>query len=146
MVVVATAEEYEIAQDRFKGQNIIETGIGGLNVLQALKDLDKSQEIINFGFCGSNKLPVGTEVEIGECRFYHPNVDYPEPVYKLNGNTTCYTNNDFVLSTEITEPVVFDMELAYILALGFDKVTSIKVVSDNLSLEQYEEEKKCLKK
>ena len=46
--------------------------------------------------------------------------------------------NDFVLETKIKKPVVFDMELAYILALGFKNVESIKIVSDNLSLKQYE--------
>jgi hypothetical protein len=32
------------------------------------------------------------------------------------------------------------MELAYIRALGFKKLESIKIVSDNLSLNEYEEE------
>lgn len=39
---------------------------------------------------------------------------------------------------EIKEPCVFDMELAYICSL-FDNVEAIKIVSDNLSMDQYEE-------
>lgn len=140
MVVVATNEEYKLAKKRFKGHKIVKTGVGGINVLKTLKKTHKEHKIINFGYVGSNIIPIGTEVRIGECRLYHPNVEYEEPIYKLDGDITCYTSNDFVLETKIKEPVVFDMELAYILALGFKNVESIKIVSDNLSLSQYEEE------
>ena len=140
MIVVATDEEYKLAKKRFKGQEIVKTGVGGINILNTLKEADKGQKIINFGYVGSNVIPIGTEVRIGECRLYHPNVEYEELIYKLDGDITCYTSNDFVLETKIKEPVVFDMELAYILALGFKNVESIKIVSDNLSLSQYEEE------
>ena len=34
---------------------------------------------------------------------------------------------------------VFDMELAYIAALGFEQLYSLKIVSDNLSLHDYRE-------
>lgn len=140
MIIVATDEEYKLAKKRFKWQEIVKTGVGGINILNTLKEADKWQKIINFGYVGSNVIPIGTEVRIGECRLYHPNVEYEEPIYKLDGDITCYTSNDFVLETNIKEPVVFDMELAYILALGFKNVESIKIVSDNLSLSQYEEE------
>lgn len=140
MIVVATDEEYKLAQKRFKGQEIVKTGVGGINILNTLKETDKWHKITNFGYVGSNVIPIGTEVRIGECKLYHPNVEYEEPTYKLDGDVTCYTSNDFVLETNIKEPVVFDMELAYILALGFKNVESIKIVSDNLSLLQYEEE------
>jgi hypothetical protein len=96
------------------------------------------QKILNFGYVGSNNIPIGTEVKIGKCKLYHPNVEYKEPEFELNGDVPCYTSNDFVLETKIKEPVVFDMELAYILALGFEDVESIKIVSDNLSLKEYE--------
>ena len=140
MIVVATDEEYKLAKKRFKGQKIVKTGVGGINVLNTLKEADKGQKITNFGYVGSNVIPIGTEIKVGECKLYHPNVEYDEPIYKLDGDITCYTSNDFVLETNIKEPVVFDMELAYILALGFKNVESIKIVSDNLSLSQYEEE------
>ena len=140
MLVVATDNEYELARKVFKGQNIIKTGVGGINVIETLKNTDKSLKIVNFGYVGSNILPIGTKVKISECQLYHPNVEYKEPTYKLNGDIKCYTSNDFVLNTDIKEPVVFDMELAYILALGFKNVESIKIVSDNLSLDEYGKE------
>lgn len=140
IIVVATDEEYKLAQKRFKRHHIMQTGVGGINVVRKLKRLPKWLKILNFGYVGSNNIPIGKEINVGVCKLYHPNVEYEEPVYKLDGDITCYTSNDFVLSTDIKQPVVFDMELAYILALGFKNVESIKIVSDNLSLSQYEEE------
>lgn len=137
MLVVATDEEYKLAKKLFKRHKIIKTGVGGINVIETLKHLPKWHKIINFGYVGSNNIPIGTKVKISECQLYHPNVDYEEPIYKLNGDIKCYTSNDFVLNTDIKEPVVFDMELAYIMALGFKNVESVKIVSDNLSLKEY---------
>lgn len=138
IVVVATSAEYELAKRRWQDCDIIQTGVGGLNVIKALGAVARTQAIVNFGYAGSNTLPIGTEVTIGKSCLYHPSVEYTEPIYTLGGTTACYTSNDFVTHTDIIEPVVFDMELAYIMALGFKNVTSIKIVSDNLSLKQYE--------
>ena len=142
MIVVATDEEYKLAKKRFKHRIIIKTGVGGTNVIRKLKRLPKWLKITNFGYVGSNVLPIGTEIKVGESRLYHPNVIYNEPEYTLDKESTikCFTSNDFVLETKIKKPCVFDMELAYILALGFKRVEIIKIVSDNLSLKQYEEE------
>lgn len=140
MIVVATDEEFKLAQTRFKDQKIVKTGVGGINVLKTLKNLNKNIKILNFGYVGSNNLAIGSEIKVGKCKLYHPNVEYKEEEFILDGNITCYTSNDFVLETKIKEPCVFDMELVYILALGFKKVESIKIVSDNLSLKQYEKE------
>lgn len=139
LVVVATEDEKKL----ICAPDTIVTGVGALNVISALKDVDRRIPIYNFGYAGSNVLPVGSKVAVGPVRLYHPNVEYAEPVYNLNGDIPCYTSNDFVIKTDITEPCVFDMELAFILALGFKNVVSVKIVSDNLCLEEYEE---CLKK
>ena len=142
MIVVATDEEYKLAKKRFKHHIIIKTGVGGINVVKKLKRLPKWLKITNFGYVGSNVLPIGTEIRVGESRLYHPNIIYNESEYTLDKESTikCFTSNDFVLKTNIKKPCVFDMELAYICALGFKRVESIKIVSDNLSLKQYEEE------
>ena len=139
MIVVATQEEKKIAEAEFPNDFIVVTGVGGLNVVRKLQFYPRDIEIINLGYVGSNTLRIGSRVNIGKSRLYHPNVEYHEPEYTLDGDVPCYTSNDFVLQTDITEPVVFDMELAYILALGFKNVKSIKIVSDNLNMEQYEE-------
>lgn len=146
MIAVATNEEYELAKKRFKGHKIIKTGVGGINVIKTLKHYPKWLKIINFGYCGSNNIPIGTELTVDYCGLWHPNVDYKEKIYKLKNKqnniykNVCFTSNDFVTKCNIKEPVVFDMELAYICALGFKRVESIKIVSDNLSLKEYERE------
>ena len=141
LIVVATDEEYKLAKKRFKRHRIIKTGVGGLNVIHALKHVPRWVKIINFGYVGSNNIPIGTEVIVGESRLYHPSVIYNEQQYTLDKESIikCFTSNDFVLQTNIKKPCVFDMELAFILALGFKHVKSIKIVSDNLSLQEYEE-------
>ena len=50
----------------------------------------------------------------------------------------CLTGTDFVLESDI-KGCVFDMELAYIKALGFEDVIAYKYVSDNLDLQEYRE-------
>ena len=144
MIVVATDEEYKLAKKRYPHKKILKTGVGGLNVIRALKKYPKWIPITNFGYAGSNKIPIGTEVNVCISMLHHPNVDYEEPIYHLKfknpeTDVICLTSNDFVLETKETEPCVFDMELAYIMALGFKNVKSIKIVSDNLSLKDYEE-------
>ena len=141
LIVVATDAELKIAQERFgeAGEEIIKTGVGGLNVIKALAGIDRNTPIVNFGFAGSNRLKIGGEYLVSKSKLYHPNVEYDEPEYSLNGQYPCFTSNDFVLSTDIKEPCLFDMELAYILALGFKNVVSLKIVSDSLNLAEYEE-------
>lgn len=138
MIVVATeAEKVAFLLD---GDGVIVTGVGYPNVYRALADIPRDTPIINIGYAGSNSIAKGTTCVIGACKHYHPNVDYKEPWFKLKGGTyTCYTSDDFVLHTDIKEPVVFDMELYAILSMGFTNVTAIKVISDNLSIHEYEE-------
>lgn len=135
MIVVATKEE----QKRFNAD--IVTGVGFGNVYRALADVPRDTPIVNIGYAGSNTIPKGEVCVINECRHYHPTVEYDEPIYGSDtGRYICYTSDDFVTHTDIKEPVVFDMELYAILSMGFTDVTAIKIVSDNLSLEEYESE------
>lgn len=147
MVVVATLQEYALAKE-YSHDEIIVTGVGGLNVIRALKDIDRDTPILNIGYVGSNNIAVGTVVTVDEVALYHPSVTYDEPNYKIKPDDRfqrykCFTSNNFVLETNIKESVVFDMELAYIMALGFKNVKCIKVVSDNLSLKEYERNVAC---
>ena len=134
LVVVATNDESRLA-DGYVG---LVTGVGALNVIRNLAPIDRNTPILNVGYAGSNSIPVGTRVRVGKVSSYHPNVKFDEPTYKLDGEIPCYTSSDFVTQTDIDEPCVFDMELAYILAMGFTDVVSEKVVSDNLSMGEYE--------
>ena len=136
VIVVATDIEEKLAKQNFN-LPIIKTGVGAGNVIQKLKNLDPKTKIINIGFAGSNNLKVGSIYKVKNSRLYHPNVEYDEITYNLGGEVDCYTSNDFVLQTKLTEGVMFDMELYTICALGFE-VESYKIVSDNLLLSDYE--------
>ena len=124
---------------------LIYTGVGAINIIRSLQGLDRNAELINIGYAGSANFDLGTWVEVTEVRLNHPNVTYKEPVLTLdNGQWTmdnvkkaiCYSNCDFVLASDYRD-CVFDMELAFIAALGFKNLHSLKYVSDNLSLHSY---------
>lgn len=136
-VVVAMENELSLVPESERKKCIV-TGVGPINVIRALMDVDRNEPIVNIGYAGSNCIPVGTRVRVGKVKLYHPNVQFSTPDFSLEGEIPCYTSNDFVLLTDIKEPCVFDMELAYILALGFKNVMAEKVVSDNLSAKDFD--------
>lgn len=138
---------------------VLVTGVGAVNVIRALRDLPRDTHILNIGYAGSADFEIGTLVEVSEVRLNHPNCKYDEPVQALapceaesaepaecggvpslfpiaDRRAVCYTNSDFVLQSDYRD-CVFDMELAYIAAMGFERVSALKVVSDNLSLHTY---------
>ena len=131
--------------------DIIVTGVGAINVMKTLRDLPRDAKIINIGYVGSANYEIGSVVSVTEVRLNHPCVTYPEPELHLQIlpadylkspetclHSVCYSNTDFVLQSDYTD-CVFDMELAYIAALGFENLSSLKIVSDNLSLHTYRE-------
>ncbi len=129
---------------------IIYTGVGAINVIRALQGLPRDAELVNIGYAGSANFDIGTWVKVTEVRLNHPNVKYAEPKLLLTDENqgielplehdvkqaVCYTNTDFVLQSDYID-CVFDMELAFIAALGFKNLQSLKYVSDNLSLHAY---------
>ena len=141
LYVVAMPSEIELIKpySDWNGKGpVLVTGAGAVNVIQALRDVPRNTMIMNVGYAGSNKIPVGTRCYIGKVRMYHPAAKIEDPVFDLNGTVPCYTAGDFVTETDIDEPCVFDMELAYILAMGFERVYAVKVVSDNLDYDEFE--------
>lgn len=131
--------------------DIVVTGVGAINVMHTLRDLPRDAKIINIGYAGSANYEIGSAVKVTEARLNHPCVNYPEPKLFLLTlpdnylkhseaciNSVCYSNTDFVLQSDYKD-CVFDMELAYIAALGFQNLCSLKIVSDNLSLHAYRE-------
>ena len=143
IVVIASENERKLVEELgFSDCPVIVTGIGGINVIKALKDVARDEEIINIGYCGSNHLSIGEKVTIGQSVLLHEVFKYEEEMCKTldypKSQVICYTSTDFVTQTKIEEPCVFDMELAFICAM-FDNVRAIKVVSDNLDLHTYTE-------
>lgn len=141
MIVVAMPEEVSLVGET--KEPILVTGEGALNVISALRNVPRETPIHTIGYAGSNSIPIGTRCRIGGVTVYHPVAVFNDRCYTLDGDTNCYTSSDFVTRTDIKTPCVFDMELAYILALGFTNVTAEKIVSDNLSKEEFDE---CLRR
>ena len=150
-ILIAEEGERKLVEQYLPGEtNIIITGVGALNVFRSLRELPRDTELVNIGYAGSANYAIGTLVEVTECRLHHPNVTYPEPVLPLQPiddlfvralqpvQAVCYSNTDFVLASPYTD-CVFDMESAYIAAMGFTHLSVLKVVSDNLSLHAYHE-------
>lgn len=138
LIVVAMPQEVSLVKSIRPEDKILVTGIGAVNVITALRDVAKNTPILNVGYAGSNSIKLGTRCRIGKVALNHPKAAYKEPQFMLGGDTPCFTSSDFVTESDIAEPCVFDMELAYILALGFTNVVAEKIVSDNLSEKEYE--------
>ena len=152
LVVIAEKEELKLVEELgYNHYPVLITGVGALNVIDALKDVPKDTTIYNIGYAGSKDLEPGKFYCVDRVCLYHPNVDYNEKAYALDYRPIsifeeyaedmypprqCYTSNDFVLSSEMKN-CLFDMELAYIKALGFERVIAYKYVSDNLDLQEY---------
>ena len=131
---------------------VLFTGVGAINIIRSLQHLDREAELYNIGYAGSANFDLGTWAEVTEVRLNHPNVTYAEPRLPLideslgaelpleheTRRAICYTNCDFVLASDYKD-CVFDMELAFIAALGFKNLHALKYVSDNLSLHTYHE-------
>lgn len=146
LIVIAEKEELKLIKEvGLKDHPILITGVGGANVIKALRNLPKNIPIINVGYCGSNYYEQGKILAIDSVKTYYKTAQFKEDEIKLpilwteniNNISKCYTSTDFVTETDIKEPCVFDMELAFICSM-FDNVRSIKVVSDNLNKEDYE--------
>ena len=155
LVVIAEKEEMKLVKELgYDKYPVLITGVGALNVIDALKDIPKDTNLINIGYAGSKDLEPGKFYTVDMVSLYHPNVDYYEHQYELGWIpweaeerdepmmfVKCLTGTDFVLESDVSG-CVFDMELAYIKALGFENVIAYKYVSDNLDLQEYREKLK----
>lgn len=144
LVVVANESEKKEAKKIFKGHKIKIIGEGFYQILVNLKSINKKTPIINFGMAGSAGYKIGQRVTIGVSKLLETNYPLNAKPFKLsNTKVICYTGNSFVLKNETKDSkCVFDMELYYIIALGYNVIKSVKVISDNLDLKQYKKTKK----
>lgn len=141
-LVVAESKELELPLARIaveSGRTPIVTGVGGTNVIKALRDIPRDSDILNVGYCGSDRFPIGAVLWIGETRLWHPNVEYDEETFRIGTeNTICLTAGDFVTEGDsLPACSCVDMELAYIASFGFETLRAVKYVSDNLDIKRY---------
>lgn len=143
VILAAEETEYKMCCDLFPEYECILMGVGAGNVIKTCSQLPRGTRVINIGYAGSNSLSIGTVSMVKESHRLTDGVyqfaDYANPLPLSDKGYPCYTNNSFVTSTRITEPTLFDMELNYIAAFtpSIELLASIKVVSDNLSVEAF---------
>ena len=147
IILVAEQAEAEMVARYIPGAECICTGVGASNVINACSRIPKGSKVVNIGYAGSNCLEVGTVAAVGRSyRLTDGNYqfdDFRNPlVFKAETDGSgdvfpCYTSNSFVTQTDITEAALFDMELNYIVAFPFEMLGSIKIVSDNLSVDAF---------
>ena len=155
IILTAMKREYELARkvfgDKYEIRNI---GVGPRNAIRAAKRLiDEgvacNTEVMMFGFVGSNVLPKGTQVYASASSFHNPVAKYENGIDglpldrpKLESapaqGVPCFTSTDFVTSTNIKSPAIFDMELGFFAEI-WPNVTCWGIVSDNLDGEEFEE-------
>lgn len=121
-----------------------------INLLYKYKLNYKDYIMINIGMVGSNNLPVGNVYLVNKSYGYNfdltpfndPLYSAPYSPFKMDEiknikKVDCYTSDGFVLNTNIKKDALFDMELNSIITFPFKRKYSIKIVSDTLNKEAY---------
>ena len=108
-------------------------GIGGHSVPQ----INPSDIIVNVGYCGGDGYAPGTivepmavvDAETGEW------IDLPQHFSGIGEviPVLCITSPTFVTTPLMTDPAVYDMELAKLARITCANLYSLKIVSDNLN-------------
>lgn len=144
IILVAEETEYNKCVQLFPELKCIRMGVGAGNVIRTCAALPPGTRVLNIGYAGSNSLPVGTVTRVSETHRLTDGTyqfeDHANPLQLSQEGYPCYTSNSFVTASDMTAPALFDMELNYIAAFTphIELIGAVKVVSDNLSVEAYE--------
>ena len=118
--------------DMFDLPNKTVIGVRGTD----LPYIDKNDTVVNIGLCGGYKYSIGDVVvptdDMTEDEFVSSNI-----IRTDSGEHICVTARDFVEKPLKDIPVIYDMELAKLLAIPCKKLLAIKIVSDNLNESVY---------
>lgn len=140
-ILVATTDEMKALIPTKYYKDTIITGIGILNTLKTIREkVSPSDIIVNVGYAGSKGIPKGSVCQVKWCKPYQVNnIDQGVFEFDVLPNYLCsnlYTSTDFLTGSTLDEEFLVDMEgLAY--SILDNKKYSIKIVSDNLNLEDY---------
>lgn len=145
LVILAAEEaEYKKCLEYFPDVKCVRMGVGAGNVIRTCCALPEGTRVINVGYAGSNSVDIGTVCRVSESHRLTDGVykfeDHANPLSLGGEGHPCFTNNSFVTQSDLTEPTLFDMELNYIAAFTprIELVASVKIVSDNLSVEAFQ--------
>lgn len=110
-------------------------GINATNVPETTDD----DIIINIGYCGAYKVPVGTIVEPSVvCCAKSGAVAKVDKIFEYK-DIKCFTADDFVTSPIVDDESIYDMELFKLTQLPHKRIYSLKIVSDNLNEQDCEQ-------
>lgn len=143
VILAAEEAEYKKCREMFPDVECILMGVGAGNVIKTCSQLPEGTRVLNIGYAGSNNLPIGTICIVSDSyrlvNGHYFFTDHANPLHLSAEGHPCYTNNDFVTESDKTDTTLFDMELNYIAAFTprINLVGSIKIVSDNLSIETF---------
>lgn len=140
MLIIFCAEEEEAKHIKHPKAKVIVTGVGVVNLIKNLPNIPSKAKIINVGYAGSNKYPIGSVVSVNKVERFHRTIINEQPIdlAPCYVSDLCYTADDFVNTPFVMDIPLIDMELYY-LAAKFPNITSIKIVSDNLSITEHRE-------
>ena len=143
VILAAEEAEYNKCREVFPEIECIKTGVGAGNVIKTCCNLPKGTRIINIGYAGSNNVEIGTVSPVSDTfRYTDGNYkfdDHANPLHLSDEGLPCYTGNSFFTESDKTEPTLYDMELNYIASFSphLELVAAVKIVSDNLSVDDY---------
>lgn len=143
VILAAEEAEYRKCLELFPDYEVKLMGVGAGNVIKTCSELPEGTRIVNIGYAGSNDIAIGTVTTVSESyrlvngHYYF--TDHANPLHISDSGFPCYTNNDFVTESDKVGSTLFDMELNYIAAFSprLELVLSIKIVSDNLSIDAF---------
>ena len=144
LIVVASNDEKKALIPTTLWHRTYISGYGIINTIRTLRYLQAENPytfIINVGYAGSKGIDVGTICKVKDCKMYQETEFGTGTLScrQIRANIpeyNCYTGSDFVTSSSIECPFLVDMELAAYTLLNYP-VISIKVVSDNLEVDNY---------
>ena len=143
LITVATKEEKEALIPKKYWDRTVVTGIGIMNTIMTLKNMEVDDIVVNVGYAGAKDIPIGTICMVSECEPYQVH-DLPQanaPLYEARlglPSYVCYTATDFIEYSSKPGPFLVDMELVGHIVLKVPTM-SIKIVSDDMNMNSYNE-------
>ncbi|MCQ2186919.1 MAG: hypothetical protein MJY73_01060 [Bacteroidales bacterium] len=142
IILVAEEAEARMVQKYLPEAECVRTGVGASNVIKTCCGIPAGTKVFNIGYAGSNSLTIGTVTAVSQTfrlmSDAYKFVDHNNPLCLGGEGFPCYTSNSFVTESDKVEPTLFDMELNYMAAFPLEMVGAIKIVSDNLSVDAFQ--------
>ena len=137
-LVIAMEREADILVPRIQSTLIDQVSIIGIGGADFLPETTDEDIIVNVGYAGGYRVPIGRVVEPTFALKYDTHEgEIVDHLFSECDRFRCYTAEEFVTRPCTTLPSIYDMELAKLAKLPHKKLFALKIVSDRLN------EKEC---